>query len=164
MPASLPGVIFMRDLLRASRFVGVPSDTPWIASAGAKSTIGNLNSSKAAAQQPARRGPPHQVPLPRLPLRLDARRRGISRREQRAAILVRNHGRAVRADPLRVGRDFFLVKTDERPQERQRHHLTDRGELSIVCEATCPTESPLTSACACVRRARRSAIRIMSRR
>ena len=71
------------------------------------------------------------------------------RREQRAAVLVGDDRRLVRAEPLRLARDLFLVEADERPQDRQRRD-TRRPRRDSRSSATQPARptSPVTSACA----------------
>ena len=74
----------------------------------------------------------------------------MARREQRAAVLVGNDRDRIRPEPLRLRGDLFLVHPDQRPQHRQRRdHFVDAiAMFSIVCDATWPTTSPVTSACA----------------
>src|SRR5215211_4957399 len=73
------------------------------------------------------------VDLQRLLRRLDVRetRAGlrITRREQRAAVLVRDDRDWIAADPLRLRRDFVLVHANERAEERQRRHAANDGQI-----------------------------------
>ena len=53
----------------------------------------------------------------------------MPRREQRAAILIRNDRDRIRAEALRLGGDLLLVHADERPQHRHRRDLVDRRQV-----------------------------------
>ena len=56
-------------------------------------------------------------------------RRRMPRREQRAAVLIRDDRDGIGAEPLRLGGDLVLVHADERPQHRQRHDAADRRHV-----------------------------------
>jgi len=51
------------------------------------------------------------------------------RREERAAVLIRDDRDRERADALRFGADLVLVHADERPQDLQRRRLRDRRHV-----------------------------------
>jgi hypothetical protein len=52
-----------------------------------------------------------------------------ARREQRAAVLVRQLGDGERADPPRLGHDLCLVPAEQRPQDRQGHRVVEGGDV-----------------------------------
>ena len=53
----------------------------------------------------------------------------MARREQRAAVLIGNDRDRIGAEPLRLGDDLFLVHADQRPEDRQRRHRSDRRQV-----------------------------------
>ena len=94
-----------------------------------RATLNCLQRSSARRHRPSPRCRQRPAPCRRARLHLVAiwprARRGMPRREQRAAVLVRNDRDWIRADPLRLGGNLVLVHADERPQHRQRRRLGD---------------------------------------
>ena len=53
----------------------------------------------------------------------------MSRREQRAAVLVGNDRNGIAAELRGLSRDLLLIHADERSEDGQRRHITDYGEV-----------------------------------
>ena len=77
--------------------------------------------------------------------------RGMLRREELAAVLILDDRDGIGAEPLRLGRDLVLVHADQRPEDRQRRHRSDRRQVLERLRRHLPDRlrrSPARRACA----------------
>ena len=125
---------------------GVATVRHWPRAAYASATGGHLNSINLRALDRAlhhvvyrqQRLCPHHIVQP-------GTRPGCavnSVQQSRSGIFLKSRG--CRRSSL-IG-DLILVHADERPENFESAHPSDRREVFQFCDATCPTTSPVTSA------------------